>query len=219
MKKVTFVLALVGVILMFLSGCIPQEVRNFTLTMLEPSGNGSVIPTVGGHTYQEGSVVDIKATPDTGWQFVKWEVNGDEYSTDAETTITINDDKEVKAYFELIPLEIGVPYTAANGLTVTLNSFEIIEVGNYYEYKIDYTQKNNTDNYIDEGSFKLFYLNNEGGIPQYGFFSRLRPGGELRRTYTFAEEKSILFGILAYHDDLFFASYPPEDALIWEVKY
>ena len=103
MKKVTFVLALVGVVLMFLSGCIPQETRNFTLTMLEPSGNGNLIPTVGEHTYQEGSVVDIKATPDTGWQFVKWEVNGDEYSTDAETTITINDDKEVKAYFELIP--------------------------------------------------------------------------------------------------------------------
>jgi len=38
----------------------------YTLTM-EVNGNGSTIPSVGSHTYDAGTVVDISATPDTGW--------------------------------------------------------------------------------------------------------------------------------------------------------
>ncbi len=190
----------------------------YTLTMLEPDGNGTVVPAVGNHEFEEGAVVNIQATPDEGWEFIKWEVNNAEYSTNAETTLTMNEDKSVKAFFET-SREIGVPYTAADGLTVTLNSLEIIEKVGSYQYLIEYTLRNDTDHAIDEGSFKLYYADELGGLPQYGFFGELFPGDSLTRSYTFEEEKDVIFDILAYHHDQFFANLPPDDSLMWKVNY
>ncbi|TYB95819.1 MAG: hypothetical protein FXF54_04560 [Kosmotoga sp.] len=82
---------------------IPPE--EYTLTMLEPSGEGTVDPYVGDHDYTEGTEVTLTATPDNGWEFVRWEVDGADYSTDTSATITMDSDKEVQAFFEEIPPE------------------------------------------------------------------------------------------------------------------
>jgi len=78
-------------------------VTTYTLTMaVDPEGGGSTDPTVGEHTYNEGTVVDITATPADGYQFVNWE--GDvANSNSATTTVTIDGNKTVTANFELIP--------------------------------------------------------------------------------------------------------------------
>lgn len=61
-------------------------------------GNGSTTPSVGSHTYGEGSVVSITAEPDSGWNFVNW--TGDVADADsASTTVTMDADKSVTAHF------------------------------------------------------------------------------------------------------------------------
>jgi hypothetical protein len=61
-------------------------------------GNGSTIPAVGDHDYDEGTVVDITATPDSGWDFVKW--TGDAANRDfSATTVTMDSNKTVTATF------------------------------------------------------------------------------------------------------------------------
>lgn len=95
--------------------------------------------------------------------------------------------------------EIGVPYKAPDGLTVTLNSLTIIEKTGSYQYAITCTLKNeNPDKKIDEGSFKMYYKDALGGLPQYGFFGVLFPGDTITRSYTFEELKSKPFNVLEY---------------------
>ncbi len=70
---------------------------DYTLTMAV-SGNGSTTPAVGDHTYTAGRVVDITATPDSGWQFQSWS-GGVADSNSATTTATMDSNKTVTATF------------------------------------------------------------------------------------------------------------------------
>jgi len=61
-------------------------------------GNGTTDPEPGTYSYIDGTVVDLEAIPDTGWLFDHWD--GDvANSSSAMTTITMNDDEDVIAYF------------------------------------------------------------------------------------------------------------------------
>ncbi|MEM3610463.1 MAG: hypothetical protein QW076_06225, partial [Candidatus Anstonellales archaeon] len=118
--------------------------------------------------------------------------------------------------------ETGVPYKAADGLTVILHEFYVIEKVGSYQYVIVYTLKNeNPDKKILEGAFKLFFKDAPGGLPQYGFFDYLYPGDSITRIYVFEELKSYKFDVLAYNgiDELFFSNEPPEGSLKWKVVY
>ena len=112
--------------------------------------------------------------------------------------------------------EIGVPYRAVDGLTVTLNSCDMVEKTGSYEYTITYTLENeNLDEKILEGAFKMYYRDTTGGLPQYGFFDYLFPSDTITRSYTFEELKSKPFDVLEYHHDNFFSDEPLEDSLKW----
>ena len=70
-------------------------------------GQGSTTPTAGKHTYAEGTVVSIEATPDDGWQFVRW--SGDVADANARnTTVTLDADKSVIAHFSKVIHELAV---------------------------------------------------------------------------------------------------------------
>ncbi len=71
----------------------------YTLTMaVGPTGGGTTDPAVGPHSYATGTVVDITATPNTGYGFDYWE--GDVANPGAaSTTVTMNMDKTVTAHF------------------------------------------------------------------------------------------------------------------------
>src|SRR5665648_727794 len=74
----------------------------YTLTMeVNPSGGGTTSPAVGAHPgYTENQVVNITATPATGYHFVNW--TGDVANLNsASTTVTMNANKTVTANFEL----------------------------------------------------------------------------------------------------------------------
>jgi len=56
-------------------------------------------------TYDAGTVVSLNATPDSGYQFVRW--TGDVYTIDnvraSDTIITMNGDYSITADFEVLP--------------------------------------------------------------------------------------------------------------------
>lgn len=112
--------------------------------------------------------------------------------------------------------EIGLALNAKDGLTVTLISFNKIEMSASFQYKISYTLANNTQNKIAQGQFKLFSGSGQG-LPQYGSFSDMFPGNTISRSYTFEELKSISFTQLSYAPNQFFAKSAPAGAIVWQV--
>jgi len=87
----------------------------YTLTM-GVNGGGSTTPAAGYHLYPSGTVVDISATPDTGWQFVNW--SGDVADPDsASTTVAVNTNKTVTANINQITYTLTM---AVNGSGSTI---------------------------------------------------------------------------------------------------
>ena len=78
-----------------------------TLT-LQLNGNGSITPGTGTYDYAEGTVVNLTATPRSGWQFDGWTGDVADASS-AETTITIDSDKTATARFTEKPNQISWP--------------------------------------------------------------------------------------------------------------
>ena len=103
---------------------------DYTLTMaVSPTGGGTTSPAVGGHTYADGSVVNITATPASGYEFSSW--TGDVADANsANTTVTVNGNKTVTANFSELPpsgsvISSAVPSDATPGvgdqITVPIN--------------------------------------------------------------------------------------------------
>ncbi|QNF35153.1 glycoside hydrolase family 88 protein [Adhaeribacter swui] len=69
------------------------------------SGKGTVTKTPDKTTYAEGTIVQLKAIPDAGYQFVEW--TGNVSGSNATATITMNGNKTVNAQFALIPPQIA----------------------------------------------------------------------------------------------------------------
>ena len=90
-----------------------------TLT-IQLNGMGSTTPAVGRYSYSEGAVVNITATPDSGWQFDSW--TGDVAGPGSATTmLTMDSDKTITANFSKIPtFQIGWPLVGGivGGLSV-----------------------------------------------------------------------------------------------------
>ena len=80
-----------------------REVILATLTMLDPggAGTGTISPTAGVHTCWQGEYIDLNAVPDAGSSFNRWEVDGSTYSADASTTLLIEGNHSVQAFFDL----------------------------------------------------------------------------------------------------------------------
>jgi len=115
------------------------------------------------------------------------------------------------------PLELNIDYKATDNLSVKMNSITVEEKTGSYIYTINYTLTNNTsDEKIDEGSFKAFYKDKDGGLPQYGGFGSLFPGDTKSRSYSFETLKSEPFGTISY-GDLFFSNNPLSTDLVWSI--
>ena len=73
----------------------------YTLTMVA-DGAGSTTPSVGTHTYEEGTSVPIDVTPADGWAFHRWSVNVDNYSSPT-TTVLMDSDQVATAFLIELP--------------------------------------------------------------------------------------------------------------------
>lgn len=85
---------------------IPPPVQ-YTLNIIGPA-HGSVITPGEGRffIYEEGTVVDLVAEPDNGYEFVRWTGNVDTIAdvNASSTTISMNGDYYISAHFREIPL-------------------------------------------------------------------------------------------------------------------
>lgn len=80
------------------------------------SGNGTTSPAPGAYTYQQGTTVNISATPDLGWVFSGWQGPVANPSA-AETTVVMNSDVSVLAIFTAIPTYTLIIQTTPGGTT------------------------------------------------------------------------------------------------------
>ena len=92
------------------------------LSISSTAGGSVTDPGEGTFTYEKGTVVDLEATPDAGYEFDNW--TGDVGTIDdvnaAATTVTMNGDYTVTANFEEIPsVQYDLSITSTAGGSVT----------------------------------------------------------------------------------------------------
>jgi len=146
----------------------------YTLT-ININGNGNVNPPTG-NKYLEGTIVDVRATPDAGWKFTKW--TGDLTGSTNPTTITMNSDKEITAVFTSI---VSVNITKPEN-----NHFYFFDIGfKSTEYKPQIIGPINVKVQVEseKGIAKVeLYINNElkktDDSAPYSWIWFLKPGGD-----------------------------------------
>ena len=100
-----------------------EEIPEYDLTIDSTDGGEVTTPGEGTFPYDEGTVVDLVATPDADFRFVNWTGNVSTIANvnGATTTITMNDDYEITANFEQIPpgqFSLTVSSTSGGSVTV-----------------------------------------------------------------------------------------------------
>jgi hypothetical protein len=98
----------------------PPAPTQYTLTVT--AGEGGTVSTEGG-TFDEGTEVTVTATPDEGYEFVRWEGSD---STENSLTITLDSNESLNAVFELIPL-YNLTVLSSEGGTVSTSGGEYTE--------------------------------------------------------------------------------------------
>jgi len=91
------------------------------LTTDSTAGGSVTDPGEGTFTYEKGTVVDLVATPDAGYDFDNWtgDVGTIADVNDATTTITMNGDYTITANFGLGTFEYDLTITSTEGGSVT----------------------------------------------------------------------------------------------------
>jgi hypothetical protein len=103
MKGRLFSIASVAILLCLVlgsAGACTGPASTYRLTIASTTG-GYVTPTVGTHTYDAGTVVNLTATADADYRFVNWTGGGADVddANAATTTITMNSDHSITANF------------------------------------------------------------------------------------------------------------------------
>ena len=87
------------------------------LNMAVGTGSGTTTPSVGAHSYTEGTVVNISATPAVGYIFNNW--TGGVTGTTNPTTVTMSGDKTVTANFTAQNYNLTMAASPSGGGTTT----------------------------------------------------------------------------------------------------
>lgn len=108
------------------------------VTTASPAGGGT---TTGGGTYSSGAIVNLTATANTDYRFLRWELNGATVSTNASYAITVSGNATYTAVFEAaitiaavalfrgtVSIDNGTPSAAARGVfhpgdVITLHAY------------------------------------------------------------------------------------------------
>ena len=91
--------------------------QNYTVSVsANPAEGGSV---TGGGTYQQGHSCTVSATPNTGYNFVRWTENGNQVSTNPNYTFVVTGNRNLVAQFQPQSFYIAVNANPNNGGTVS----------------------------------------------------------------------------------------------------
>ncbi len=93
---------------------VPPPPTQKTLTIGATIG-GTTNPAVGIHNYDVNSTVNVVATPNDGYRFVRWEENGATLSTQASINVYMSADRSISAFFEEIPVTYDLTIQASTG--------------------------------------------------------------------------------------------------------
>ena len=104
---------------------VPGGVTHDLTMGAAPLSGGTISPAVGSHTYSEGAVVDVTATPSTGYHFAGW--SGDLIGSANPTTVTMDADKAVTAHFAINTYTLT--YAAGTGGSVSGTSPQTVDYG------------------------------------------------------------------------------------------
>ena len=149
MKHKLISVALIAILLCMVLGnsiaCNPAT--TYTLTMSSTAG-GNVTPAVGAHNYSPATVVNLTATPTSGYRFVNWTGGGTDIAnaTAATTTITMNAAHTVTAHFALGVFIDNVPDTNQPPTSGLSNFCAPIAMANILEYWDDVANHANAQN-------------------------------------------------------------------------
>lgn len=97
----------------------------------------------------------------------------------------------------VLPKKISEPQTAINGMSLQIDEIAFREGENYNFISIEYTETNNTEDFVMQNSFKL-YLTNGENLSHLGQFRLLMPGEVTSRTYLFRLSKTQMPKLLEY---------------------
>jgi PKD repeat protein len=79
---------------------------NYTLTITTTSG-GTTNPSPGIHVYASGTIVEVLAIPDLNYKFVRWELNGNNVTTNP-ISILMNKSYTLHAVFQLLTYRLTI---------------------------------------------------------------------------------------------------------------
>ena len=83
---------------------IPPEEYDLTLAV---TGSGSTSPSIGIHTYTDGTNVSVTATPSAGWTFSHWLLDSVNVGSNSPYIVTMNSNHSLVAVFTEIPPDNG----------------------------------------------------------------------------------------------------------------
>ena len=93
--------------------------QNYTVSVsANPTNAGTVS---GGGTFQQGQTCTVHATPATNYTFVRWTENGNQVSTNANYTFTVNGNRNLVAQFQGQSYYIATTSNPSNGGTTSGN--------------------------------------------------------------------------------------------------
>ncbi len=152
----------------------------YLLTMaVSPEGCGTTTPAVGVHHFAANSVIPIIAVPAAGYRFVNWS-RAAAQADSASTTVTLDGNRTVTAYFEEIEEVVSVPCIptgpsfAFRGqlLTFSVDS-AASNLGHEIEYEFDWGDANfsewGTCTDQQTGNItKITSPNGQSGLPGWG---------------------------------------------------
>ena len=98
---------------------------------IDVDGQGTINPSPGTHTYDDGTEVTIIASPASGWEFDHW--GGDTSGTSPTVVIIMDSSKEVTAYFtqeDYSGSNVQITYIFYDGLVYRTESDEYVEITN-----------------------------------------------------------------------------------------
>ena len=124
----------------------------YTVTVRsEGSGKVSVSPAEGGGSYPKGTQVSLQAIPDDGWQFLRWEENGQAVSSANPYQFLVEGDRQLTAVFEQkssggkkLETKVDTLSTVPEGLKNTFNTVDEIigELARQVTVQAGYTKEN-----------------------------------------------------------------------------
>jgi len=124
MRRIIFVI--IGCLLLIgltLPGCVPESDQMVTLTISSTIGGSVTTPGEGTFPYDAGTVVDLVAEAEAGYQFVNWSDNVGTIAdvNAASTTIIMNDNYSIGADFAAIPsVRYNLTISSTGGGSVTV---------------------------------------------------------------------------------------------------